>query len=504
MKKAITFLLVAIWSVPVFSQNYQCVNQDISYTFVKNDRFLSIDIDSVVYNTGFASYYNFPVIGGENWGGCLSGDWPSWIGRKIDIYPNGDHLFYNFNDEAILIKTQVNAGNTWTSYAFADGRYVTATVNSVNETEFLGLTDSVKVFTFQVKDSNGNNLSHDLNDKQLWISKHYGMVKALVFRLFPDLFGWDEYYYFDSVEELEVAGMSEPESGIQNLTIHDIYSFDIGDEFHLHIIESLMGAYTKNRYEIRTLTEKTWSGNTVELFWERCARENIIYHIYGDDTVIFYQDTIHETIDSEGFEFGGLNLEVPRYFVNSENGVNLYAWYVQYFDNAYDCMAKFIVDDGFYSVEPHDCIEQIITKDTKIYEHKYFLDGLGGPFWNYGDFGNHYSKEIVYYHTGNEEWGEPYNCDSLLTHVYSNQSQSDVVQVAPNPMSTETCIKFPDFEQQPVKISVFNLLGEVVHEEITTSERCFFRNEGIENGLYFIWVTSDTNVLGSCKLIIRR
>ena len=158
--------------------------------------------------------------------------------------------------------------------------------------------------------------------------------------------------------------------------------------------------------------------------------------------------------------------------------------------------------DGFISSYPHDCIELIITKN-KIYEYHTYIDGLGGPYWEYSDFGNSYFNGLVYYKLGDEEWGEPYDCDSLLTGINNMNVNPALVTIAPNPMTFESQINIHNPDHHPIRIIVYNTLGEKIVEKKTRGEKMNLARNDLGRGLFFIKVIDANTLLGSYKLIVK-
>ena len=498
MKKSLLFLILVTGSIFLFSQNYQCINGNITCMFEDEEAdYYAISIDSVQTNPGFVSYFNFPVVGKADWySDCWSDDWPSWIGRKIDVFPNGDHHFYNFNDEPVLIKAEASTGTSWTCYQFDDGNYFESTVVEVVQLDFLGLTDSVKKISFQLKDPSGNNLAHSVNDKQLWISKNYGMVKAINFKLFPDL---DDLVTYYGVKEFELVGISDPLTGIQNLTVEDIFSFDVGDKFHVHQFSHLMG-FHYDLYEIKKVIAKEIVNNSLLISYDRCARSEI-HELGGNDTVVLYQDTITNTIDLLSNTYKALDFAPRKFSFTGDSAWHEYFWYEQSMNENFGRTQKKQID-GFISSYPHDCIELIITKN-KIYEYHTYIDGLGGPYWEYSDFGNSYFNGLVYYKLGDEEWGEPYDCDSLLTGINNMNVNPALVTIAPNPMTFESQINIHNPDHHPIRIIVYNTLGEKIVEKKTRGEKMNLARNDLGRGLFFIKVIDANTLLGSYKLIVK-
>ncbi len=461
----------------------------------------AIAIDSVLDHPGFKSFYNFRVIGEEDysWPGCLSKEWPSWIGPKTDIYTNGDHYFFNYLLEPILIKTSGNAGDSWVSYSFSDGRFIECTIFQKALVEFLGITDSVKKISFQAKDQNGIPISHSINNKQIWISKNHGLVKALNFKLFPDLNDIWDY----GVEELVLRGISNPETGIQNLTAREIFDFDINDEFHIWYYSWNSSGEVDDK-TILTVIGKEWlSEDIVKYTKKRCGRR-IYYTNMIEDTTYYYDDTINETIDFNSITSMSLDALSESY---TESGDSLYKNYEITYQDFYEDFGRRTKKTygGYFSEYPHDCIQQIITKKAVTNKDYGFLngyaDGLGGPYYEDEEWGMYHSG-LVYYKKVDETWGTPFNCDSLLTGFHQTFIDTKTL-IYPNPFHDFTRLTIDNPENKEYQFQLFNSMGVLVREYHFYTNELIIPRENLGNGIYFYLLSDDQKVIHSGKLIIR-
>ena len=500
MKNLLSLVSILLAGLTIFSQDYQCIKADAVYLFYGDYSTRAIAMDSVQDHPDYQSFYNFRVIGEDDysWPECLSKDWPSWIGPKTDIYINGDHYFFNYLLEPILIKTSGNAGDSWVSYNFSDSRFIESTIFQKALVEFLGMTDSVKKISFQAKDQNGIPISHSINDKHIWISKNYGLVKALNFKLFPDLNDIWDY----GVEELVLSGISNPETGIQNLTARDIFDFDINDEFHNWYYSWNLSGEVDDK-TILTVIGKEWlSEDIVKYTKKRCGRR-IYYTNMIEDTTYYYDDTITETIDFNNITSMSLDALSGSY---TESGDSLFKYYEITYQDFYEDFGRRTKNTygGYFSEYPHDCIQEIITKKAatnKDYGFLYgYADGLGGAYYQ-DDWGMYHSG-LVYYKKGDETWGTPFNCDSLLTGNY--EIPGDLrANLYPNPFHDFTRLSIDNPENKEYQFQLFNSMGVQVKEYQFQTNDIIIPRENLGNGIYFYLLSDDGQFKCGGKLVIK-
>ncbi|MDP2424640.1 MAG: hypothetical protein Q8M23_09875, partial [Bacteroidales bacterium] len=199
------------------AQNYQTVYSGRISSFEDLYNYVNfIRIDSVAYQND-SILYPFKSIGQLDYN-CYTPYGASWIGKKVIIRGDGMNLFFNSNNDTIHIKTNAALNESWIAYQIPGSITITAKVTGHGVQTFLGLQDSVKTIGFQVYNQAMLPITHLLNSKTIKLSKHYGLLRTLNFLHFPDLiFGingvWSEY-----LQESDLAGLSQPMLGIQNLT----------------------------------------------------------------------------------------------------------------------------------------------------------------------------------------------------------------------------------------------------------------------------------------------
>jgi hypothetical protein len=170
----------------ISSQNYRVLQPGRTSMFQsENGNILGMRVDSVKNDGNDTVFYllkNLQQVDYE----CYQLEGPSWMGDRITIKPNGESIFYNLDQEEILIKTRAVQGESWVCYSTSSLSFI-AMVDSIRLSEFLGLTDSVRYISFQAQNGDGQNISHYINAKKIAISKNYGLTGTINFFNFPDI-----------------------------------------------------------------------------------------------------------------------------------------------------------------------------------------------------------------------------------------------------------------------------------------------------------------------------
>ncbi len=454
--------------------------------FQNDNIYKSLRIDSVNYVNDTVYYFNFTTLR-YNDIECYKLGEPTWLGKYVMDAPNGDNLFFNKNNDTIRIKTSAALNTTWTCYRFSDGKYIQSSVTSLVNTSFLGLTDSVKTISFQLRDADGNNLNHPINQVYLKISRQYGFVHVVNFYLFPDLDepGPPDYYFSD----FQLVGITNPDAGFQNLKWSEVYDFEVGDELHTYTYSF----YPPTAYAtkmIRTIIGKEiyTSGDSLKYTYENCG----CYYVLSETDTLNYphHDTSYEVIHLANDHFDVLSNE-PALL---EDNMIEFAGNFLYENNI---RAKgFPFDVSFVLAD--SCAFPIIDGPPM----NVYLNGLGGPYWWYFEGVLQNYNELVYYKKGDLGWGTPFNCDSLLTDYKENQAVSDQVKVFPNPAEDYFTITLNsiDLSAQLILTDVCgNILITRKLDQISTTVSCF----DLKPGLYFYQVLSDKNQRISGKIVIK-
>ena len=363
--------------------------------------------------------------------------------------------------------------------------------------EFLEITDMVKKITFQAMDANGSQISHPVNNMFLLLSENHGLIRTINFKVFPDLY---ENIWYDQCHEYELSGIEGNEAGIQNLTTEKIFDINIGDEFHTERYLNNW-PYSSFAHELMIYTviskEVSPGGDTLNYFVSRCGKEGEIvmneikYHLYNDSIelthipyLFSYIDTIPERIIVEDYgDYWEYSYNIQQNLYNSEKSLK-WNWY------------------GFHSMAPHDCIEEIITdqKNPGI-DYFYFIEGLGGPYWDFDFYWANYHK-VLYFKTTNEEWGEPLNCDSLMVNIKNPFVQNQKIFFSPNPMSEKSILTFSNPNHENCTLILYNIYGNQVKELTTSGNKIIIKKENLTGGMYLYCLSIENRIVHSGKLMV--
>jgi hypothetical protein len=488
-----TFFILVVFlagSLTAQGQEYHCIRTDTTF-FTNGDHQRAIHIDSVAEFTGHTSYFNYFALGpADESQFCYTDQFPSWIGSHVDVYPNGDHYFFNWYEDSIFIKTSATLNESWICFSFDGGDYIQAKVISVGMEQFLGITDTVKTIRFNAFDLNGNPVNCPCNDLTIKISRSYGMCRTLNFNEFPEI-----YFMMGSyLDEYDLCGWSNPEEGIQNLTIRQIFDFAPGDEMHIHELSNSWLQENFRYYEIHRVLEKEWVADTVILYtMERCYRREYIL----SDTIVTGHDTVDLFVNILSHEDPGISL-LPETPIYDEFGLSEHYWYYQSDAPVPDRVAKTFIGGFFY--DPwEDCITMLIDFDYS----KYYIEGLGGPYWNYGSFGSLNQRELVYFKQDNEEWGDPYLCDTLLVEIPEIEMKAeDRVRIYPNPSTALFRVSVKDPQENTV-FRIFNTIGKCVRSGTLEKDDTMIHLGELPPGLYLLKLEADSKQYNVTKLIIQ-
>ena len=362
-------------------------------------------------------------------------------------------------------------------------------MSSVGPVQFLGVSDTLKTIRFNAFDPGGNPVLCPCNNLTIKISRSHGMTRTLNFIEFPDIY----FMMGSSLDEYDLCGWSSPEEGIQNLTIPQVFDFEPGDEMHIYELSMSWMQENFRYYEIHRVLEKQWINDTILLYdMERCYRREYIL----SDTLITGHDTVDLFVNILSHEDPGIG-RLPETPLFEDSGFGEYYWYKQSDAPVPDRRAKTYFGGFFY--DPwEECITMMIDYDYS----KYYVEGLGGPYWNYGSFGSVNTRELVYFKKGDEEWGEPYLCDSLLVEVREMESTPETnVRLFPNPMS-DRCRVFVSGQQVNIPFRIIDVTGNCVRSGVLVKDDPVIHLEEFPRGLYFLQLEADGQHYPLTKLVI--
>lgn len=511
MKSISLFLLGSIFYFACSAQDYQVVHNNGIYYFEPESiypyygcntwqdnyyHYHCIRVDSVATVDSTTLFYNLKELQNEYYTprygdhsiddmdtGCFQ---PriSWIGEKFEIRPNGMNVFFNLNNDSIFVYTKSDQGDEWTFYRYPGGRYIKATHSLDTQMTFLGITDSVKLITFQEYDYTHLPMNSEINQLSIILSKDHGIIRTLNFRDFP---GFDNGF---GVMMWDLAGLPGNQEGAHLLTRREVFDFNVGDEFH----------YWGSLYQFpkkRIITGKTFSINndtvTYQVNQRTWAPGDIPPDSFG---LVEHSVDITETYTDLDSYVMPENLAPSEAFYNEDYyGFQVYT---NYFMTNYCGGITAITTPGelfyentacswyYYPFEPQ-CIYTLYIKGCGKLAYD-FMPDVG---W---DCSNCY--DLVYINKGSFTCGSPITVYDIDEH----SRKINNITLNPNPGDGMFSINGSNL-QNSVSIRIFDLAGKMLYQKNQKPDELVdFR--GHSQGLYFVQIISGDQVFSTILVIV--
>lgn len=201
MNQTLLILLFVFYGLTGKAQNYRCVQPNVPHYFINNCGYLKgVRVDSVKVLGNDSIYYLFHVARGMDIAGPTDTNGAHWLGKNVQMQPDGTHLFFNHWNDTVIINTQAQLNDSWLIYTDTTKIYYTATVTAIDTMTVLGVLDSVKIISIKAFGPSGIIASDLLNGRQIILSKNNGIVKTVELYLFPlrdvtqSKYGFDYYF----------------------------------------------------------------------------------------------------------------------------------------------------------------------------------------------------------------------------------------------------------------------------------------------------------------------
>jgi hypothetical protein len=471
----------------VKGQNYQTVNPEVISSFVDENNYVSfIRIDSTGYENSLI-LYPFSV-NQLLYIHCYSPRAGSWIGSEIIIGDNGYNIFLNHQQDSVKINTLAVEGESWIAYGQTGQMHIVASVIEHGIEEFLGLTDSVKVIGFQVNDSEGEPMESEINEMQVKISKNHGLIQTLNFYYFPV-----HNLYYNILTELTAAGLSEPETGVQNFTWFDVHDFQPGDVLHV-LRKDGIWIGQEDGYFQTTETRKVYE------YLERSDNNDSIVFTYfltklvmkpWLDSIAFYTDTLQKVIKPNP-DFDKLPGE-PVFELDYYGNENVYS----FFRMIKDEHLKKTFPNEWFEIQDAECWTLMIYDG--IPQSWYYMKGLGGPYYPYQAlFGYLYERELVFYEKNGETWGTPLD----MTNVHEI-SIPEYVKVYPNPASEILTVRIDHYGSEGYTFRLFDTNSRLVKTREMQPGDNLVNISHLTPGLYFLTISNRQGILDAKKILVQ-
>ncbi|MCH8903273.1 MAG: T9SS type A sorting domain-containing protein [Bacteroidetes bacterium] len=459
-----------------------------SYVAIHFDSSIVIGSDTILYP------YRIVNDDRDSLGYCLFTPYDtSWIGHQVIAEGSNATIFFNKYNDSVRINSTWPLNSSWKCVSLKNSAYIEATITAKVFSLVLDTTDTVKVITFQAKDSNNLNISHPINSKQIRVAKNFGLIQALNFHEFPD----DTTIY-------DLRGISNPNRGLVNITARNIFDYDVGDEFHYYDLDrwgSPSYYIIKERYYILTVLSKTTSSNldTIIYTYEKCEAIFIYDSDLGYDTTRF-KTNITENIVLSELEF--MN-KLPFELVISTQVIYPHVGWSELIPDSLRTSKQFDLNYDYDSTK--QCVfEPLISwfDWPTIYSKGLGLTHKRGeqdPIFNY------WETNLRYYKKGNETSGNPLDCNKLLLRTTSAMPDESI-KIFPNPASESVNILLPKSLIQRnglLDFRLYDLMGRELLSSLMTQQLTNIQTETLATGLYFYEITSHQISIAKGKLVVQ-
>lgn len=519
MKCTYKFMLLILILVSIKSkaQDWQCVREGVTANFVDTNAITQqhpsqtmwvVNIDSVRVYQGWNYHYGYRTTRIQSETNVVYDKYycyDPYGASRMSIAMSakgGENFFFNSAGYGIRISTLSHLDQPWICCKINDTTHLYATVISESIESILGVDDSVKNIAFQAKRVTGELVAHPLNSKLFKLSKNFGMITLFDFYTFPN--------YSSPVHYLIGTSVAGNETGDQNLTYKQIYSFNIGDEFHTEYAKMITPGYTRSSYKrVYKVLDRFWNLNM----------DTVTYRMdYLSDSWIGYDDIPHNYRKYTVFisyPLFSANCNGTDYFPEQSIFCDTIAYFtVKYFSQyrtseynkrwvKFSRTANRLNKCSFCA----DTLVGIINPlSSGVVE--YYIEGCGGPY-TYGSTGGNshpnegswWSNSLVYFKKGSETWGEPFDV--------TNWGKPDLIQenalirfnLYPNPSSNIITVVIPDLSFTGYKLEVYSVLGNKVNDILLTDTKITLDISNYDIGIYFLKLFKNNTLVGREKLI---
>ncbi|GAL85271.1 regulatory P domain protein [Sporocytophaga myxococcoides] len=484
MKKILPALLI-FFSLTSFAQ-FKTIHSDKTVFYDKKGEsirsFIPVKVESqqiVNEDTLLLNYRVFKLIEPFNEDCQATGKgWP-WTGKNIILTKDEREIFINKNGDSIIFHKYADVNDTWIFWSSEENYFEATVIKKEQETFNIyedQVTDSVMTVSVTLKKVGDNSpLSHSFNGKEWKISKKYGFVKTYDLLNFPE-----------DINAMLLAGIEESNIGVRNLTLKDIYNFEVGDELHVREFEN--SSDLKETKSIHKVIDKSITA----------GNDSIVYHISVLRNSVFFESGVEQfTVNADT---NILNVPIAL----GDSGINwlplvahIGTAYVDYTSQSLDeptsRMSKRYIYESLIPSDPSDSCYKLVV-DWGSVDNRY-IEGLGGPYnsgW-YGMFS--YGRELVYYKKGSVEWGTPYD---LVTRVLGKKSGVNI-SLSPNPATDKIRISSEGIQNTFYK--VFNVEGrEVLNGYFIGAEETVDVNS-LKVGIYSMMILNEGGVIYTSRFV---
>lgn len=381
--------------------------------------------------------------------------------------------------DTITINTFATINDTWRLYTYPNNDYIEAKVTSIEQEEFLGITDDIKTISFQLKNEYGDDINNGINDAYISISKNHGFVHVPNLSHFPV---YADYYSMD------IVGYNS--YGFQDFGVATIYDFDIGDKI--------------SSYEY----EKTWDQGYLEWSYENYSfKEVIAKDIFSNGDLITYTfDACRKSQYWPGVPWSSwqgvysftIDFTTPEYACYNQISTT-----TQDYIGADGSCKRITVgsdENSKYIISIYEGVDcnnlQLTYPDGQIPSScSYFnhhIIGKGGPFYDYV-CGCNWQKGKMLTNTQ--------SCSALLDT--KEELTEETINIYPNPVNNNLYLSLNNMNNNiHYSIVITDITGKKQLELKQNNNEFSIYTSKLVDGLYILQLVSDKGVLTK-KFMVR-
>ena len=504
--RSLVNLLLFFSSTLAIGQNYQPINSNSARYFGLDNTSASFGfrVDSIQNNGADTSYFCYPSFKASgSWPQCVRLNSLSVLGNRIDVLNNGISWFYDKNEDTIQINHAAALNDEWVMFQQSADTIIKGIVTSINQDNWLGVDDLIKTISISIVNDQGQPVNHPLSGEQILIGENLGILR------FPNLDSWP----YDTIS-MTAVGDQPLNIGLRNLTISDVYDFEICDEFHFEERFENSPVPPDDRYYRKTILGKQVSQELVTYIIQT---EGFKYEVvpssgpqpYVSTTeLIFSIDTLSYNLNAQlgsplfpnelqliadsQFDLrwkkprrlglfndrisNGFDVSYPEYFIYSDTTLDLSM-----------CLSGFT--DGCCPCCPYDT------------HRKTYAEGLGltEVYTVTGATATPRRKKLVYYNKCGDQWGNPIS-ESVLNGI-SDQFDNVNFSLYPNPASQTVRIQLN--QQDVVEIQVLDVLGRMRTLTQARDNQEKLNVSKWPNGVYLISIINKDGIRNTQRLLVQ-
>lgn len=473
--KWIFTILVSFVSFISFAQNYSgqypgaihfySVNGSNLLTHIYTDSISVMGNELSVFPALGYRGVNDPVADSlcNMWGGCgLKKIEPTILGSKIVSGPNFVKYF-DFYGDSLNVNFEISIGDTQTVYQSQSSNLILKYYCFDRDSATIfNISDSIIRFQVIALDTLGNLITNIVSGDTIVFSKNVGLLKGFTFNYFPN-----------TISNIELMGIRNPNYGFYGLTQVDIYNYQIGD-----LIETREGNNNYITYHFLEVLSRTDFPNYVVYSMkdiQKTGNSPFPPSTFSYDTVFINKTYYKSYIDYEGTNYV-LNQSIMNNCITGTQ-LNFQYWI--------SCGPNYCEAGDCYGYG--DCF-------GAFYFSGYLFEGVGlFETGNQNGMGGYYFKGVNYFNTGGLE------CGSSIVLSISDNFKQTVFSIFPNPTSNLITLQTNQIIQNG-KIQLTDLSGRLV-QQFNFDQSLQIDLSHFSNGVYLINFFGDGNLLSVQKLV---